>query len=120
LEQEQRLWKSVQGCSWDEVILDSAMKANLIEDVHGFFNNQQLYTKHSVPWKRGLILHGIPGNGKTISIKAFINTLSTRPDPVPSLYVKSFDGCEGSKYSIKIIFSHARVMAPCLLIFERP
>jgi transitional endoplasmic reticulum ATPase len=112
------LWKSVQGSSWDEVILDSDMKANLIEDVHGFFNNQQLYKKLSVPWKRGVILHGVPGNGKTISIKAFINTLSSRPDPIPSLYVKSFDACQGSKYAIRSIFSHARIMAPCLLIFE--
>jgi transitional endoplasmic reticulum ATPase len=112
------LWKSVQGCSWDEVILDNDMKASLIEDVHGFFNNQQLYKKLSVPWKRGVILHGVPGNGKTISIKAFINALSSGPDPIPSLYVKSFDACKGSKYAIRAIFSHARVMAPCLLIFE--
>jgi transitional endoplasmic reticulum ATPase len=113
------LWKSVQGCSWDDVILDTAMKANLIEDIDGFFNNQELYTKLSVPWKRGLILHGVPGNGKTISIKAAINTLSSRSDPVPSLYVKSFDdNCHGAKYAIRMLFAHARVMAPCLLIFE--
>lgn len=112
------LWKSVQGCSWDEVILDSDMKASLIEDVCGFFDNQQLYKKLSVPWKRGVILHGVPGNGKTISIKAIINALSSRPDPIPSLYVKSFDACQGAKYAIRAIFSHARIMAPCLLIFE--
>lgn len=112
------LWKSVQGCSWEDVILDSGLKANLIEDVHGFFNNQEIYKKLSVPWKRGVILHGVPGNGKTISIKAFINTLTTRPDPIPSLYVKSFDACQGSKFAIRSIFMHARTMAPCLLIFE--
>lgn len=113
------LWKSVQGCSWDEVILDSEMKANLIEDVHGFFNNRQLYKILSVPWKRGVILHGVPGNGKTISIKALINALSSRPDPIPSLYIKSFDDkCKGPKFAIRAIFSHARTMAPCLLIFE--
>lgn len=112
------LWKSVQGCSWDEVILDSDMKASLIEDVHGFFNNRQLYKMLSVPWKRGVILHGVPGNGKTISIKALINALSSRPDPIPSLYVKSFDSCRGSKFVIQAIFSHARTMAPCLLVFE--
>lgn len=94
------------------------MKANLIEDVQGFFDNQQLYRKLAVPWKRGLILHGVPGNGKTISIKAIISALSGRDEPIPSLYVKSFDACQGSKYSIHSIFMHARIMAPCLLIFE--
>lgn len=112
------LWKSVQGCSWDEVILDSVMKASLIEDVHGFFNNRLLYKMLSVPWKRGVILHGVPGNGKTISIKALINALSSCPDPIPSLYVKSFDTCKGPKFAIRAIFLHARTMAPCLLVFE--
>ncbi|KAH9216303.1 P-loop containing nucleoside triphosphate hydrolase protein [Leptodontidium sp. 2 PMI_412] len=115
---DKELWASVQGASWDEVILNPVMKANLIEDVQGFFDNKSLYKSLAVPWKRGLILHGVPGNGKTISLKALINALGARPDPVPSLYVKSFDACQGPKYSIRQIFSHARVMAPCLLIFE--
>jgi len=114
----QELWKSVQGASWDEVILDPAMKDTLIKDVQGFFDNEQLYKGLSVPWKRGVILWGVPGNGKTISIKALINSLGQRPEPIPSLYVKSFDACEGEKHSISSIFSHARNMAPCLLIFE--
>jgi transitional endoplasmic reticulum ATPase len=94
------------------------MKDNLIKDVQGFFNNEQLYKRLAVPWKRGVILHGVPGNGKTISIKALISTLDSRPDPVPSLYVKSFDARHGEKLSIRLIFEHARKMAPCLLVFE--
>jgi transitional endoplasmic reticulum ATPase len=94
------------------------MKKNLISDIEGFFDNQALYRQLAVPWKRGVILHGVPGNGKTISIKALINTLNNRPEPIPSLYVKSLDGCQGEKHSIGLIFSHARKMAPCLLIFE--
>jgi transitional endoplasmic reticulum ATPase len=112
------LWTAVQDCSWDEVILNQKMKDNLIADVQGFFDNRELYKKLAVPWKRGLILHGVPGNGKTISIKALISELSARADPVPSLYVKSFDACQGQKFSIRSIFTQARVMAPCLLIFE--
>jgi AAA+ superfamily predicted ATPase len=112
------LWKSVQGSSWDQVILNPGMKANLMKDVQCFFDNRELYKKLAVPWKRGLILHGVPGNGKTISIKALINELEKRPEPVPSLYVKAFDSCNGKKFSIRSIFTQARIMAPCLLIFE--
>ena len=112
------LFKSVQGASWDEVILNPGMKSNLMKDVQGFFNNRDLYKKLAVPWKRGLILHGVPGNGKTISIKALINELQKRDEPVPSLYVKAFDSCNGKKFSIRSIFTQARTMAPCLLIFE--
>ncbi|KAF5879048.1 putative atp-dependent zn protease protein [Botrytis fragariae] len=116
---DKNLYESVQGSSWDEVILNKRMKINLIADVEGFFDNQALYKKLAVPWKRGIILHGVPGNGKTISIKALMSTLSSRPSPIPSLYVKSFDGeCHGPKWAISTIFQKARKMAPCLLIFE--
>lgn len=61
----------------------------------------------------------MPGNGKTISIKALIKTISKRqPEPIPSLYVKSFDSCNGEKWCIQAIFAKAREMAPCVLIFE--
>jgi len=111
-----KLFKAVQGSSWDDVIIDANMKRNLMHDVQGFFDNRALYERMQVPWKRGVILHGVPGNGKTISIKALINSLAARS--IPSLYVKSLDSCSGPKWSIQRIFKRARKMAPCLLVFE--
>jgi transitional endoplasmic reticulum ATPase len=112
------LWRSVDGSSWDDVILEADMKDRLICDVQNFFDTRRIYQASNVPWKRGVILHGLPGNGKTVSVKALVNSLAKRNDPVPSLYVKSLDGCNGPKYSIQLIFRKARAMAPCLLVFE--
>ncbi|RYP03393.1 hypothetical protein DL765_010508 [Monosporascus sp. GIB2] len=113
------LWKSTENSSWDDIVLDPAMKDGLIEDVEGFFDSEELYKEFQVPWKRGIILHGLPGNGKTASIKALMSRLRKRDDSIPSLYVKSFeDRCAGSQYAIKQVFGRARRMAPCLLIFE--
>jgi transitional endoplasmic reticulum ATPase len=114
------LWKSVNSASWEDVILDPEMKKNLIEDVQGFFSNQTLYQEFAVPWKRGVILHGVPGNGKTVSIKALMASLYSRSDhAIPSLYIKSFEtNCQTKQYAIRSIFTKARSMAPCLLIFE--
>lgn len=118
-DKSKELWKSVSGASWKDVILSPAMKQNLIDDVQGFFDNQELYTQFAVPWKRGVILHGVPGNGKTVSIKALMASLYSRDDPIPSLYVKSFETtCQTEQYAIRQIFTQARSMAPCLLIFE--
>lgn len=113
-----KLWQSVQASSWDDVILAGEMKSSLINDVVGFFDTREVYQNLHLPWKRGIILHGVPGCGKTITIKALIKTLHARSTPIPSLYVKAFDGCRGQKWSIQAIFTHARLMAPCLLIFE--
>jgi transitional endoplasmic reticulum ATPase len=117
-DKNKKLWTAVQSSTWDDVILDPVMKDTLITDVQNFFDSKALYEEYAVPWKRGIILHGTPGCGKTISIKALMNTLDKRDTPVASLYVKTFQTCRGLHYSIREIFSKARAMAPCLLVFE--
>ncbi|KAF4626650.1 hypothetical protein G7Y89_g11508 [Cudoniella acicularis] len=113
-----QLWQSCIASNWDDVILAPDTKSSLIADVNGFFSNRSLYKELGVPWKRGVIFHGVPGNGKTISIKALISTLSKRDPPIPSLYVKALSHYSDDIRSIRMIFTHARTIAPCLLIFE--
>ncbi len=47
-----------------------------------------------------------------------MKSLSTRQDPLPTLYVKSLVSYGGPEYSIRQIFLKARAEAPCLLVFE--
>ncbi|KAL9613393.1 MAG: hypothetical protein Q9167_002041 [Letrouitia subvulpina] len=115
---DKELYRAVKSANWDDVILDENMKEALIQDVGSFFDCEKDYKRFAVPWKRGIIFHGTPGNGKTISIKALMNSLSTRKDPIPSLYVKSLAGCNNAWYAIRQIFVTARHYSPCLLIFE--
>ncbi|KAK3687168.1 P-loop containing nucleoside triphosphate hydrolase protein [Podospora appendiculata] len=112
------LFQSVKRVSWDAVILDEGMKKALINDHLSFFDSRATYDHLQVPWKRGIIYYGPPGNGKTISIKAMTHTLHDRADPVPALYVRSFSSFNGPEYSIRQIFTKARELAPCYLIFE--
>jgi hypothetical protein len=84
------LYQSILKASWDAVILDEGMKKALITDHQSFFDSRDTYARLRVPWKRGLIYHGPPGNGKTISIKAMMHSLYSRTEPVPALYVRSF------------------------------
>lgn len=112
------LWQSVEKASWDDVILDEKMKQNIRGDVESFFDNRATYDKLSVPWKRGIIYYGPPGNGKTISLKAMMHSLYHRKDSVPTLYVRTLASYAGPEYSLGQIFSLARRTAPCLLVFE--
>ena len=116
---DKQLFKSIKSMRWDDVILDKGKKNAMIDDVESFFSGEQSYAEFAVPWKRGLIFYGPPGNGKTISIKALMNTVTERTDPsVELLYVKSLNSFMGPEVSINSIFDKARLMAPCLLIFE--
>lgn len=109
------LWLAVQKASWDKVILDEGMKAELTGVVDKFFDSKDVYEDLGVPWKRGLIFGGEPGNGKTISIKALMHTLFfDRKDPIPTLYVRDAP----YNYHIRNVFTMARRLAPCMLVLE--
>lgn len=46
-----KLWKNVQGCTWDNVILNDEMKLQLVSDIEGFFDRKKDYESFAVPWK---------------------------------------------------------------------
>ena len=110
------MWLAAQKASWAKVILDEKMKAALTSVVAKFFDSQALYRDLGVPWKRGLIFAGPPGNGKTISIKAIMHTLLFERGgaPIPTLYVRNAP----QTYDIGAVFTTARRLAPCMLVLE--
>ncbi|KAK8844174.1 hypothetical protein IAR55_006968 [Kwoniella newhampshirensis] len=110
---DRELWQSIQDASWDDVVLDEDLKKSLQGDYQSFFKSEAIYKKFSVPWKRGLIFLGPPGNGKTVSLKAIMKEVK-----VPPLYVKTFHNFAGDEAGIKAIFARARAEAPCVLILE--
>jgi len=112
------LYQSIKKSNWTDIILPEDLKEDLLNTVLRFYDSRETYERLRVPWKRGLIFYGPPGNGKTVSIKATMKTLYDRKEPVPTLYVKSLTSFGGPEYSINQIFAKARQEAPCYLVFE--
>ncbi|KAF2704902.1 P-loop containing nucleoside triphosphate hydrolase protein, partial [Pleomassaria siparia CBS 279.74] len=130
-QKSRELWESVQKSKWEHVILDEGMKKAIIADVENFYDGQETYARLKVPWKRGIIYYGPPGNGillthlpgKTISIKAMMHALYQRgltnsKLSVPTLYVRTLSSYAGPEHSLRAIFQKAREAAPCYLVFE--
>lgn len=110
------LYEEVQKTNWDDVILDMETKEALTGTVLRFFDSESKYREFGVPWKRGLIFYGPPGNGKTISLKALMHSLLQREDQrrVVLLYVESIE----YYWELRRVFEVARQQSPCLLILE--
>lgn len=113
-----QLFASIQKSRWTDIILPEDLKEDLLDTVLRFYGSKETYARLRVPWKRGLIFYGPPGNGKTISIKATMKTLFDREESIPTLYVKSLQSPRGPEYSVSSIFDKARAQAPCYLVFE--
>ncbi|MCX6379381.1 MAG: ATP-binding protein [Armatimonadetes bacterium] len=110
----EELYRSIQSSSLDNLVLPADLKAEIHRDLKQFLASRELYNRYRIPWKRGILLLGPPGNGKTHAIKALVNDLKIAP-----LYVKSFTSQYGTDQGgITSVFQRARETTPCLLILE--
>ncbi len=110
----EELYQSIKAATFDNLILPAHMKGEIQSDLAHFFASKQLYERYGIPWKRGILLIGPPGNGKTHTVKALINQAKQ-----PCLYVKSFKSTYGTEHdNIRTVFARARQTTPCVVVLE--
>jgi hypothetical protein len=113
-QKSEALYRAIANATLDNLVLPGSLRRELCDDLQQFFASRDTYDRYHIPWKRGLLLLGPPGNGKTHAIKALVNWLR-----VPCFYVKSLKCTYMSDHdAIKRVFDRARETTPCLLIME--
>ncbi len=113
-EKNKELFDSIKGATLETLILKDTLKDEIVNDFEAFLNSRELYEQHGIPWKRGAIFIGPPGNGKTHTIKALINRLGKA-----CIYVRSFKAEYGTEQeNMAEVFKRARMTTPCLLVME--
>lgn len=113
-QKSESLYRAIKSATFDNLILPGDLKRELQDDLRQFFDSRAVYERYAIPWKRGLLLVGPPGNGKTHTIKALLNWLDQ-----PCLYVKSLKSRYGSDHdALRTVFERARQTTPCLLVME--
>jgi hypothetical protein len=60
----------IRSVSWDEVVLPPGMMADIRANVEAFFQGADCYRALGIPYRRGFLLAGPPGCGKTLTLKA--------------------------------------------------
>jgi hypothetical protein len=113
-------WKSapeidaeIGRITWDDLVLPATLLADLRAAIKGFFEHRESFAALGFAWRRGVLLVGPPGTGKTMVSKA---AAAAMPE-LPFLYVRDFSD-RNEQEGIKIIFRRARELAPCILAFE--
>ncbi|KAK2879466.1 hypothetical protein FQN49_000850 [Arthroderma sp. PD_2] len=59
----------------NSVVLDAGVKERIVADVKDFFSSGAWYYDRGIPYRRGYLLHGPPGTGKSSFIQALAGEL---------------------------------------------
>ncbi|HEX6731604.1 MAG TPA: ATP-binding protein [Pyrinomonadaceae bacterium] len=109
-----RLFRSIKDATFNNLVLPESLKAEIQNDFGQFFQARELYDRYRIPWRRGAIFIGPPGNGKTHTVKALINRLGK-----PCLYVRGFKSEYATEQeNMAEVFKRARMTTPCLVVLE--
>jgi SpoVK/Ycf46/Vps4 family AAA+-type ATPase len=59
----------------DLIRFSDANSDQVIDEINSFWGKKELFQKFGLPYKRGILLYGPPGSGKTCTIRFLINDL---------------------------------------------
>lgn len=96
--------KPLDRLSFPQKIWDS------VAELERWLASEEWYKKHLIPWKRGWVLHGIPGTGKTSLIKALAEHMGL---PIVAFDLASFTDNDFSEEWVNL-----KHEAPCIALIE--
>jgi SpoVK/Ycf46/Vps4 family AAA+-type ATPase len=102
----------VSRCDWDHLTLDPSIVNLLKNDFETFFERESWFRKMGLPFRRGYLLHGMPGNGKSSAIRAMLSSRGL------SGFTMRFFGQQADDEDLERLFTRAAENAPSMIILE--
>jgi len=105
-------WVEPEYANWNCVILGEEVKDALDLNIVTFLDNLDLYEEHNLPTSRGILLSGLPGTGKTLTMEVLLNEFSK--------FTRIYAPAEtlSQPNAINDTYALARKLSPTLVIIE--
>jgi ATPase family associated with various cellular activities (AAA) len=104
--------RRIVSCAWDELVLDQSVLTLLRDDFESFFERQNWFRENRLPFRRGYLLHGPPGNGKSTAIRAMMTSRG-----LTAHTLRLFDS-NTDDASLDALFDHALTERPAMILLE--
>jgi hypothetical protein len=100
------------GYDWSPVILSPELERLVRQDFEHFLQHESWFACHRLPFRRGYLFYGPPGNGKTSAIRVMA------AHPAVSAFTLDFSSPELGNEALAEVFEAAGRNAPALVLFE--
>jgi len=104
--------RRVAPCSWDDLVLDPATCLLLKRDFENFWDREEWFRQHHLPFRRGYVFHGPPGNGKSSAVRAMMCSRQ-----LGAFTFRLFDR-NISDYDLDELFDEALTERPAMILLE--
>jgi hypothetical protein len=103
--------RRITPCDWDDLVLDQNV-LSLKEDLNHWFERRAWFRKNKLPWRRGILCWGPPGNGKTSVVRAILSSHGLTAYTLPWFSPHKDDG------DLDRLFEDAAKNCPSLILLE--
>jgi AAA+ superfamily predicted ATPase len=97
---------------WESVVMDANARRMVRSDFELFFEREDWFRQHNLPYRRGYLLWGAPGNGKSATIRV----MAAHPYIQP--YTLDLSDSEEKSADVLRLFEKAAENTPALVILE--
>jgi len=99
-------------CDWDQLVLDPNVTTLLKNDFQSFFQREGWFKKMGLPFRRGYLLYGPPGNGKSTAVRAMLTSGKL------AAYTLRFFDSRTDDADLERVFERAVNDSPAMILLE--